>query len=65
MSDLKKESRKAGDQPRGLAAPATRLAKDPKTSLILNGSRLIDILIHPDKLDETIQARAAEGIVAY
>lgn len=31
--------------PGGLAAPATRLAKDPKTSLILNGSRLIEILV--------------------
>jgi hypothetical protein len=44
MSDLKKRAGRPVISPGGLAAPATRLAKDPKTSLILNGSRLIEIV---------------------
>ncbi len=42
--------------------------KDPKTSVVRNGSRLNEILIvrlDPAELDEDTRAHAADGIVAY
>ena len=42
--------------------------KDPKTSVVRNGSRLNEILIirlDPAELDEQTRARAVDGIVAY
>lgn len=48
--------------------PLRAWPKDPKTSVVRNGSRLNEVLVlklDPGELDETTQARAAEGIVAY
>lgn len=42
--------------------------KDPKTSVVRNGSRLNEILIvrlDPTELDDDTRARAADGILAY
>jgi rieske iron-sulfur protein len=42
--------------------------KDPKTSVVRNGSRLNEILVarlDPAELDEETRARAVDGIVAY
>lgn len=48
--------------------PLRAWPKDPKTSVVRNGSRLNEILVlklEPSELDEGTQAHAAEGIVAY
>jgi rieske iron-sulfur protein len=42
--------------------------KDPKTSVVRNGSRLNEILVirlDPGELDEETRSRSADGIVAY
>jgi Rieske Fe-S protein len=48
--------------------PVRAWPRDPKTSVVRNGSRLNEILVvklDPNELDETTRARAADGIVAY
>ncbi|MGY0574774.1 QcrA and Rieske domain-containing protein [Bradyrhizobium sp. RDM12] len=48
--------------------PLRAWPKDPKTSVIRNGSRLNEILVlklEPDELDDASRTRAADGIVAY
>ena len=48
--------------------PMNAFPKDPKTSVVRNGSRLNEILIvriDPSELDEDTRRRSAEGIVAY
>ena len=48
--------------------PVRAWPKDPKTSVIRNGSRLNEVLIirlDPAELDDETRAYAAEGIVAY
>jgi Rieske Fe-S protein len=48
--------------------PAHAWPKDPKTSVVRNGSRLNEILIirlDPAELDEDTRARSADGIIAY
>lgn len=48
--------------------PVRAWPKDPKTSVVRNGSRLNEILVvklDPGELDETTRARSADGIVAY
>ena len=42
--------------------------KDPKSSVIRNGSRLNEIVLvklDPDELDDESRSRSADGIVAY
>jgi rieske iron-sulfur protein len=42
--------------------------KDPKTSVVRNGSRLNEILVirlDPAEMDEATRSRSAEGIIAY
>ncbi|WP_247355111.1 Rieske (2Fe-2S) protein [Bradyrhizobium sp. 160] len=58
---------KPGDLKLG-GPPLRAWPKDPKTSVIRNGSRLNEVLIlklDPADLDETTRTRAAEGIIAY
>jgi rieske iron-sulfur protein len=48
--------------------PVRAWPKDPKTSVIRNGSRLNEVLVvrlDPAELDDETRAYAAEGIVAY
>jgi Rieske Fe-S protein len=48
--------------------PLRAWPKDPKTSVVRDGSRLNEILVvklDPSELDETTRARSADGIVAY
>ena len=48
--------------------PLRAWPKDPKTSVIRDGSRLNEILVvrlDPAELDDETRARAADGIVAY
>jgi len=48
--------------------PLRAWPKDPKTSVIRNGSRLNEILVvrlDPAELDDETRSRAADGIVAY
>jgi Rieske Fe-S protein len=48
--------------------PVRAWPKDPKSSVVRNGSRLNEILVvklDPNELDETTRARSADGIVAY
>jgi rieske iron-sulfur protein len=48
--------------------PLRAWPKDPKTSVIRNGSRLNEILVvrlDPAELDDETHARSADGIVAY
>jgi rieske iron-sulfur protein len=48
--------------------PLRAWPKDPKTSVVRNGSRLNEILVarlDPAELDEETRARSADGIVAY
>jgi Rieske Fe-S protein len=48
--------------------PLRAWPKDPKTSVIRNGSRLNEILVvrlDPAELDDATRARSADGIVAY
>jgi Rieske Fe-S protein len=48
--------------------PLRAWPKDPKTSVLRDGSRLNEILVvklDPNELDETTRARAVDGIVAY
>jgi len=48
--------------------PVRAWPKDPKTSVIRNGSRLNEVLVvrlDPAELDDETRARAADGIVAY
>ena len=48
--------------------PVRAWPKDPKTSVIRNGSRLNEVLVvrlDPAELDDETRAHAAEGIVAY
>jgi Rieske Fe-S protein len=48
--------------------PLRAWPKDPKTSVVRNGSRLNEILVlklEPSELDEATQSHAVEGIVAY
>jgi rieske iron-sulfur protein len=48
--------------------PLRAWPKDPKTSVIRNGSRLNEVLIvklDPAELDDETRSRAADGIVAY
>jgi Rieske Fe-S protein len=48
--------------------PVHAWPKDPKTSVVRNGSRLNDVLVvklDPAELDDETRARAADGIVAY
>jgi Rieske Fe-S protein len=48
--------------------PLRAWPKDPKTSVIRNGSRLNEILVvrlDPAELDDETRARSADGIVAY
>lgn len=49
-------------------APLHAWPKDPKTSVVRNGSRLNEILLirlDPGDMDEETRSRSAEGIVAY
>lgn len=49
-------------------APLHAWPKDPKTSVVRNGSRLNEILLirlHPGEMDEETRSRSADGIVAY
>jgi rieske iron-sulfur protein len=67
------EGEHAGDiikpQDMKLGGPPLRAwPKDPKTSVIRNGSRLNEVLVvklDPAELDDETRARAADGIVAY
>ena len=48
--------------------PVRAWPKDPKTSVIRNGSRLNEVLVvrlDPAELDDETRARSADGIVAY
>ena len=48
--------------------PVLAWPKDPKTSVIRNGSRLNEVLVvrlDPAELDDETRAHAADGIVAY
>jgi rieske iron-sulfur protein len=48
--------------------PLNAWPKDPKTSVVRNGSRLNEILVirlDPSELDEDTRRRSADGIVAY
>jgi rieske iron-sulfur protein len=48
--------------------PLRAWPKDPKTSVIRNGSRLNEVLVvrlDPAELDDETRARAADGIIAY
>lgn len=48
--------------------PAHAWPKDPKTSVVRNGSRLNEILViklDPAELDEDTRARAVDGVIAY
>jgi rieske iron-sulfur protein len=48
--------------------PLRAWPKDPKTSVVRNGSRLNEILVlrlDPGELDDATRARAADGILAY
>jgi rieske iron-sulfur protein len=48
--------------------PLPAWPKDPKTSVIRNGSRLNEILVvrlDPGEMDEATRSRSAEGIIAY
>ncbi len=48
--------------------PVHAWPKDPKSSVVRDGSRLNEILIvklNPDELDDDTRSRAADGIVAY
>jgi rieske iron-sulfur protein len=48
--------------------PLRAWPKDPKTSVIRNGSRLNEVLVvklDPAELDDDTRSRAADGIVAY
>jgi Rieske Fe-S protein len=48
--------------------PLRAWPKDPKTSVVRDGSRLNEILVvklDPNELDEITRARAVDGIVAY
>jgi rieske iron-sulfur protein len=48
--------------------PLPAWPKDPKTSVIRNGSRLNEILVirlDPGEMDEQTRSRSADGIVAY
>jgi len=58
-----------GPQDLKLGGPPLRAwPKDPKTSVIRNGSRLNEVLVirlDPADLDDETRARAADGIVAY
>jgi rieske iron-sulfur protein len=48
--------------------PLRAWPKDPKTSVIRNGSRLNEVLVvrlDPAELDDETRARSADGIVAY
>ncbi len=48
--------------------PVRAWPKDPKTSVVRNGSRLNEILVvklDPAELDEETRAHSAEGVVAY
>jgi rieske iron-sulfur protein len=50
------------------APPLHAWPKDPKTSVVRNGSRLNEILVirlDPDEMDEETRSRSAEGIIAY
>jgi len=58
---------KPGDLKLG-GPPLRAWPKDPKTSIIRNGSRLNEILViklDPAELDDATRAHAADGIVAY
>jgi len=58
---------KPGDVKLG-GPPLRAWPKDPKTAVVRNGSRLNSVLLlklDPGELDETTQAHAAEGIIAY
>jgi rieske iron-sulfur protein len=67
------EGEHAGDvikpQDLKLGGPPLRAwPKDPKTSVIRNGSRLNEVLVvklDPAELDDETRSRAADGIVAY
>jgi Rieske Fe-S protein len=58
-----------GPQDLKLGGPPVRAwPKDPKTSVVRNGSRLNEVLIirlDPAELDDDTRSRAADGIVAY
>jgi Rieske Fe-S protein len=57
----------SADLPLG-APPVHAWPKDPRTSVVRNGSRLNEILIirlDPADLDDQTRSRAADGIVAY
>jgi len=48
--------------------PVRAWPKDPKTSVVRNGSRLNELLVirlDPAELDDETRSRAADGIVAY
>lgn len=67
------EGNRAGEtiKPEDLEAggpPVRAWPKDPKTSVVRNGSRLNEILVvklDPAELDEETRARSADGVVAY
>jgi len=49
-------------------APVHAWPKDPKTSVVRDGSRLNEVIVirlDPAELDDDTRARAADGIVAY
>lgn len=56
-----------GDLPVG-GPPVRAWPKDPKTSVVRNGSRLNEIVVvrlDPGDLDDATRSRSADGIVAY
>ena len=58
---------KPGDLKLG-GPPLRAWPKDPKSSVVRNGSRLNEILViklETDELDDATRARAADGIIAY
>jgi Rieske Fe-S protein len=69
VSEGEHEGQVIAPQDLKLGGPLLRAwPKDPKTSVVRNGSRLNEILVvrlDPAELDEETRARSADGIVAY
>jgi len=69
VSEGENEGKVIEPQDLKLGGPPLRAwPKDPKTSVVRNGSRLNEILIvrlDPAELDDATRAHAADGIVAY
>jgi rieske iron-sulfur protein len=69
ISEGENEGKVIEPQDLKLGGPPLRAwPKDPKTSVVRNGSRLNEILVvrlDPAELDDATRARSADGIVAY